>query len=126
MPTFDPSTNRVDKGRYGETIAAGYLRARGHQILQTRYKCPYGEIDLITRQGDTIVFAEVKLRKSQKSGPGAESVTPAKQRRLINAARHYISTQNPGLETYRFDVLDIFGREFYTVNHIEDAFYAES
>ncbi|MCL2702913.1 MAG: YraN family protein [Defluviitaleaceae bacterium] len=114
-----------DKGIYGETIAEGYLRAKGYEILKTRYRCPYGEIDLVARHGIVIVFIEVKLRKTPNTGLAAESVTLKKQRRIIHSALHYIGANTNPCETYRFDVLEVYGREFYTVRHIENAFYAD-
>ena len=117
--------NKPGKGEYGEIIAEGYLRAKGYAILETRYKCPYGEIDLIASNGGTTAFIEVKLRKTSKAGSAAESVTPQKQRRIIHSALHYIAARNLTGEIYRFDVIEIHGRQFYDIRHIEGAFYAD-
>lgn len=120
-----PEPKGFSKGGYGEAIAEGYLRAKGYEILATRYKCPYGEIDIVAGIGGVLVFAEVKLRRSTRSGYAAEAVTKTKQRFIINAALYYIGKKGDSYEGYRFDVIEIYGREFYDVNHIENAFYAE-
>ena len=114
------------KGGYGEAIAEGYLRAKGCEILKSRYRCAYGEIDLIARDKDGILaFVEVKLRKNWKTGEAAEAVTPGKRRRIILTALHYIAAYGNGDMTYRFDVIEVWGREFYNVRHIENAFCAD-
>ena len=117
--------NQSDKGKYGENIAEGYLRGKGYDIVRARYKCVYGEIDIIAKQGAVLVFAEVKFRRTTKGGAGAEAITKTKQRSIIKAAVHYISTQKPPCQTYRFDTIQVFGREFYEITHIENAFYAD-
>jgi len=118
-------SGNINKGVYGENIAEGYLRAKGYEILASRFKCPYGEIDLIAMHNGVLVFAEVKFRKTTKAGFGAEAVTKQKQRRIIQTALHYIHRNNVPCDAYRFDVLDIIGREFYEINHIENAFFAD-
>ena len=115
----------INKGDYGEVIGTGYLRAKGFEILAAKYKGPKGEIDIIARLGDLICFVEVKLRKTTKAGSGASAVTLAKQRNLIKTAEQFIAENENPSSAYRFDVLEIFGRENYTVNHIENAFYAD-
>ena len=115
-----------DKGEYGENIAEGYLREKGYEILNRRYRCPCGEIDLVAKLGGTIAFIEVKLRKSRKAGLAAEAVTKSKRQAIIRTASHYIDKNGGPCGIYRFDVVEVLGREFYMVNHIENAFYAES
>ena len=101
------------------------MRAKGYEIIKTRYKCAFGEIDIIAKYNGILVFAEVKLRKTPAAGYGAEAVTKKKQRAIIKTALHFITYVGEPCDSYRFDVLDIFGREHYEVNHIENAFYAE-
>ncbi len=91
-------------GDRGEREAAAYLRRQGLRIVARNYRTPLGEIDLIARDGDTVVFVEVKTRRQ---GEPAEAVTPEKQRRLTLAALHFLKAR--GLLEYRsrFDVVAI-------------------
>ena len=81
--------NRRDTGILGEKIAGDFLKKRGYQILETNYRCPYGEIDIVARYGDYLVFIEVRTRKSLRFGSPEESITHAKRQKLIATAWHY-------------------------------------
>jgi len=81
--------NRRDTGILGEKIAGDFLKKRGYQILETNYRCPYGEIDIVARYGDYLVFIEVRTRKSLRFGSPEESITRAKRQKLIATAWHY-------------------------------------
>ena len=94
-------------GSKGEQMAADYLTARGCEILGRNWRCPYGEIDLILRQGETLIFAEVKTRGPGMLAAPAEAVTASKRRRLLDAAALYLS-QNPLPLQPRFDILEIY------------------
>ncbi|MEM6834494.1 MAG: YraN family protein [Sphingomonadales bacterium] len=83
---------RERKGRRAETLAAWYLRLKGYAIIEHRYKSPVGEIDLIARRGNTLVFVEVKARKTVDLA--LEAITPHQQTRILRAA-HYFISQNP-------------------------------
>jgi putative endonuclease len=111
-------------GDRGERAAARYLRRQGYRILIRGYRTTRGEIDLIARDGETVVFVEVKTRRQ---GVPAEAVTPEKQRRLTLAALEF-SRQNGLLDTPgRFDVVAIVwpdDRQTPTVEHIRNAFEA--
>lgn len=111
-------------GNKGEEIAARYLRKKGYKILKRNYAVPTGEIDIVARDGGTLVFVEVKARTDDRFGQPAEAVGTRKQRRMRSAALHYLAglrKQPPA----RFDVvsvrLDGGGEE---VEHIMDAFEA--
>ena len=91
------------RGREAETLAERYLLARGLTLVARNFRCRLGEIDLILRDGDTLVFAEVRLRGSQSHGGAAASVTPAKQARIAAAAGYYLAGQDA--PACRFDVL---------------------
>ena len=80
---------RRDTGILGERIAGDFLKKRGYQILETNYRCPHGEIDIIARHGDYLVFVEVRTRKSLRFGSPEESITHAKRQKLIATAWHY-------------------------------------
>ena len=91
-------------GDRGERAAARHLRRHGMRIMTRGYDTPWGEIDLIARDGDVLVFAEVKTRRQ---GVPAEAVTPDKQRRITLAALHFLRSHNLLEERCRFDVVAI-------------------
>ena len=74
-------------GKAGEEAAVQFLRQHGYRILERNYRCRFGEIDLIARDGPMLAFVEVKTRRSQKYGPPAAAVTFQKQRHLIKASQ---------------------------------------
>jgi putative endonuclease len=94
-------------GQAGESLAADTLQQQGYAILTRNYRTPYGEIDLIARHGDTLVFIEVKLRRSEFFGTPQEAVNNAKQRHLKRAAQYYLSQQRSADIKIRFDVVAI-------------------
>jgi len=119
--------NRQQKGLEGENIAAGYLEARGYDLLERRYRFGHKEIDLIARKGDVVVFVEVKNRRSDSFGPVNLSITPRKQRNLVAAAEGYLFEKGllEGRGQYRFDVILLHppGNDGEArLEHITDAF----
>jgi putative endonuclease len=93
-------------GKFAESRAEKMLAAEGLDILQRNYRCRRGEIDLIARDGETLVFVEVRSRGRADYGSAAESITPAKQRRIIAAARHYLASLSR-MPACRFDVVTL-------------------
>lgn len=93
--------------RWGEEAAASFLKALGYAVLRTRYRCPAGEIDLVCRDGRTLVFVEVKTRSTRAAGAPEEAVTPAKARRLRQAARCFLREHRLGEVPVRFDVVAV-------------------
>jgi TIGR00252 family protein len=93
-------------GKFAENRAEKMLQDAGLSILQRNYRCRQGEIDLIARDGDTLVFVEVRSRSRRDYGSAAESITPAKRRRIIAAARHYLATL-PRIPACRFDAVTL-------------------
>ena len=81
----------MNRGAAAEALAASYLATRGLTIVQRNYRCRGGEIDLIARDGEVLVFVEVRLRRNRAFGTAAESITAPKRRRLRLAARHYLA-----------------------------------
>lgn len=117
---------RPPKGGQWEKLAESFLHKRGLKTLERNYNCRLGEIDLVMLDGQTLVFTEVRYRRSDRYGSGAESVTYAKQRRIIRAAQKFLQFQphNP-LQTCRFDVISIGDKEGQTlINWIRNAFDA--
>ncbi|MCL2620906.1 MAG: YraN family protein [Defluviitaleaceae bacterium] len=113
------------KGDYGENAALGYLEAKGYKVLSTNYKAGGGEIDIIAKDGEYIVFVEVKYRQGNAFGGGFDAITPAKVRRIIKSAKTYLYKQNQWESPCRFDIIEIFGREQLEINHIENAFWED-
>ena len=113
-------------GRWGEDLAAEFLKKKGWRIVGRNYSCRMGEIDIIAQKGPYIVFAEVKLRKSARFARAMEYVTEAKQRRIIAAAELWLQA-NPTKAQPRFDVIEVYApaglrTDKPEINHIEDAF----
>ena len=93
-------------GAEAEDLACAWLQARGLRLRERNYRSRRGEIDLIMQDGDQLVFVEVRYRNSSRYGSAAESVTAAKQTRLISAASQYLQGQRH-TQACRFDVLAI-------------------
>jgi putative endonuclease len=108
-------------GKFAENRAEKLLADAGLAILHRNYRCRQGEIDLIARDGDTLVFVEVRSRSRKDFGSAAESITPAKQRRIIAAARHYLAAL-PRMPACRFDAvtLDAGGEPVWIRSAFED------
>lgn len=118
------TTKRVF-GDAGEAFACTYLEEKGMAVLERNFHCRAGEIDVIAREGDTVVFAEVKTRSGRSFGSAAEAVGAAKQKKLTRTALEYIAQKGISGDNYRFDVMEVYvtdGR--FQVNHIENAFEA--
>ena len=106
-------------GTSGEVLAKKFLKKKGYRIVEVNYVNKIGEIDIIAKQGETIVFVEVKTRSSLKFGLPSEAVGFYKQNKIRSVALSYLKTTK-NLETpARFDVIEVFGEE---IRHIENAF----
>jgi len=101
-------TGRQGRGRDAEQRAAAFLRGRGLVELQRNFRVRGGEIDLVMRDGEHLVFVEVRFRSRTDFGGAAASVTAAKQARLALAARHYLLRHGGNLPC-RFDVVALDG-----------------
>jgi putative endonuclease len=114
---------RVAFGAAGEDLAARCLQAEGLEIVERNWKVPEGEVDLIARRGDLIVFCEVKTRTTDRWGDPSEAVAPLKQARLRRLAASWMRERRPGSVGVRFDVVSVIVRGARTeVRHIPDAF----
>lgn len=96
------------KGELGERRAIQFLKEQGYEIVVKNYRWRGGEIDIIAKEGDCLVFVEVKVRKGDEYGPPEESITELKKRKIINTALRYIAEHGPELDL-RFDVVAISG-----------------
>ena len=107
------------KGFVGERMAQNYVNKLGYEILAINYKTNYGEIDIIAKDREVIVFIEVKYRKTLRYGRPSEAVTDFKQHKIRSVAQGYL-IKNRLLNSYvRFDVLEIVDNE---INYILNAF----
>ena len=113
-------------GRWGEALAAEYLRKKGYTILAAGWRCRFGEIDLIAADKRYLCFVEVKLRKSAAYGRAGEFVDRRKQEKLRTTAELYLA-ENPTALQPRFDVVEVeapqgTGTKNPVVRHVENAF----
>jgi putative endonuclease len=108
------------RGEDAENLAAAFLQRAGLQLVARNYRCRFGEIDLIARDGKTLVFVEVRMRSSDRFGGAAGSITAAKRAKLSRAARHYLAgvARAPAC---RFDALLVNGRD-NTIEWLKNAF----
>ena len=113
---------RAELGARAEELCAELLRKAGLRVLARNWRCRHGEIDLVAEEGGTLVFAEVRYRRDERFGGAAESVTLAKQGRLIAAARLYLM-RRPDADC-RFDVLLLDSLEAGRIRWIRNAFTA--
>ena len=96
---------RRDTGILGEKLAKDFLKKRGYRVLETNYRCPEGEIDIIARHKDSFVFIEVRTKTSLEFGSPEESITPAKKERMKATASHYQQAHNNLPLLWRIDVV---------------------
>jgi putative endonuclease len=101
------TNNRQSLGKSGEDLACQELERRGYAILARGYRSRFGEIDVIAKHDQTIVFIEVKARAGDEFGGGAAAVTPWKQRRITQMAIDYLSRHNLHDRPCRFDVVTV-------------------
>ena len=109
-------------GQRGEDLAADYLSRQHLTLIARNHRCRGGEIDLICREGRTLVFVEVRQRSSGAFGGAAASITATKRRRLILAAQHYLATVGTPDADCRFDCVLIEGAQ---IEWIKNAFLAD-
>ena len=98
---------RIELGEKGENLAVDFLRKKGYRIVATNFRSPLGEVDLVAQERDTTVFVEVKTQRSLQYGTPQESVTCAKQSRIVKTALSYLKKNNLGNGNYRFDVVSV-------------------
>jgi putative endonuclease len=97
---------RQARGRIAEERACAFLEAKGLRLLERNYRCRYGEIDLIMRDGELLVFVEVRLRRNPNFGGALMSIDHLKRARLTACAQHYLKSR-PRISAARFDVIAI-------------------
>jgi len=113
----------LTSGQVAEQLACDYLQQQKLTLITKNYHCRRGEIDLIMQDQDTLVFVEVRYRKSNRYGSALESIDFKKQQKIIFTAQHYLSTQSPSLSLYRFDVIAITPTKVQPeITWVKDAF----
>lgn len=110
------------KGDRGEKIAVRELIKNGYDILETNYRCKFGEIDIIAKREGCIAFVEVKLRSGLKTGYPGEAVDRRKQQKIKLTAQNYIGRYNIENMNFRFDVAEIIMTDKIYFRYIENAF----
>ena len=111
-----------NKGQYYEQLALDYLLQQGLTLVCCNFQCKAGEIDLVMRQNQQLVFIEVKYRASNSYGGALAAVTVAKQQKLLRAVRWYLQQHGGQDQPCRIDVLAIEGREPFHYNWLQNAF----
>lgn len=111
--------NRKDVGILGEKLAKGFLKKRGFRILETNYRCPEGEIDIIARHKDYLVFIEVRTKTSLAFGSPEESITATKKKKLISTAYRYRQAHDDLPQLWRIDVVAVRLTQKGKLSHIE-------
>lgn len=109
----------TERGRHNEDRACDELVRCGYDIVERNYRCKLGELDVVARDGQTLVFVEVRSRSSARYGSALETIGVAKQRRIARVAQHYLMVRRPRFDTCRFDVIGITAGELVL---IKDAF----
>lgn len=104
-------------GSHYERIAGAYLEKRGYVLLEYNFRCPYGEIDIVARDGNYLVFCEVKYRKEKNEVRPLEAIDSKKQKRISMAALFYIARHNMTSEACRFDVVGISGEKVMLIKN---------
>ena len=110
----------VCDGGQAEQLAAAYLNQQGLKLVTSNYQCRFGEIDLVMREGKTLVFVEVRLRSNADFGGAAMSITTSKQQRLARTAEHYL--QQYGESACRFDAILMSEMDMGNIEWIKNAF----
>ncbi|MDP8236524.1 MAG: YraN family protein [Candidatus Erginobacter occultus] len=100
---------RQDLGKWGEAAAVRHLEREGWEIVEQNYTCPRGEIDIVARQGERLVFVEVKTKTAAGHLPPRYSVNRRKQGQIIRVARWYLKEKKLSRPRCRFDVVEVIG-----------------
>lgn len=119
-----PAMDNRTLGERGEDIATAYLKGLKFTIVERNFRCKGGEVDIIAREGKTLVFVEVKTRRNLSFGPPQSALTPFKQRQISKAALTWLAQRKLFGASARFDVIAILlpDHEVPVIDHIRNAF----
>ncbi|WDV47681.1 YraN family protein [Clostridiaceae bacterium M8S5] len=118
-------TNNKEQGQKGEDIAIKYLKKLKYKILERNYAKKTGEIDIIAKDKEIVVFIEVKARKSDNYGNPSDAVNTAKQKNIIKTALLYQSINKLNNTQFRFDIVEVFMHKKDKINHLINAFWID-
>lgn len=110
----------TNTGKQGEQLAAQFLRESGYEVIATNWHCARGEIDIVARKTDTLVFVEVKTRRGRLTEAAFASMTPHKRERLIASAYAYLD-EHAVDGAWRIDVIAVALSRQPVIEHVEDA-----
>ncbi|MGA2368491.1 MAG: YraN family protein [Dehalococcoidia bacterium] len=99
--------NKQERGEAGEKLARSALKRKGYRIIEQNYRCLYGEIDIIARHKDSLVFIEVRSKTGASFGSPEESITGSKKQRLVSTALDYLNAHGNPDENWRFDFVAV-------------------
>ena len=112
--------NKREKGSFYEKAAGKYLESKGYVILEYNYRCKVGEIDIVAKDGDYLVFCEVKYRRTNKKGNALEAIAFSKQKILSKCALFYIAERKLSYLPCRFDAVGIDGDKITLIKNAFD------
>lgn len=101
------TNTRIDIGKRGETLAISFLKKNGYRIIESNFRCRYGEIDIIAQEGKTVAFIEVKTKTNNRFGSPTQAIDLRKQRQVSKTALIYISQKRLTNYSARFDVVGV-------------------
>lgn len=109
-------------GNNGEKIASEYLEKNHYEIIKRNFRCKQGEIDIIAYDSKNreYVFVEVKTRTNFEYGKPVDSVNKMKQKHIVSATKYYIYLHNLENKYIRFDIIEIYKKDQYIINHIKN------
>jgi len=114
---------RISTGKRGEELAAAHLTEAGYRIIERNYRCPFGEIDIVAEDGETLVFVEVKSRRSAAYGDPQLAVGHEKQKKISRIAMNYLKEKRLCHRPGRFDVVAVkMLPSGYSIEIIRNAF----
>lgn len=102
-----PEDSRIGVGKRGEELAVRHLEEAGYRVIERNYRCPLGEIDVIAKDGDCLVFVEVKSRRGGSAGDPQEAVGTRKQQKISRIAQFYLKEKRLSNVRARFDVVAV-------------------
>lgn len=113
------------KGDLGEELASKYINKIGCKIIQRNFRCNMGEIDVIFKDKNELVFGEIKTRLGTKCGFPAEAVTYFKRKHILNSARFFLNKYKISNVSVRFDVIEVYINKLQkpVINHIKNVFW---
>ena len=117
-------TPRTRLGTWGEELAGRFLQDKGYRIVTTNYRSRHGEVDIVARDGEELVFVEVRTRRGESFGAPEESLSKAKVRRLVNTCQYYLQDKAEEATGWRVDLVCIYlgpRRELRRIQHLPHA-----